>query len=984
MLDNDILNNVDPDVNLLDQFYDSPNDVNQSSYYTIQKFVDKFNTNNRERFSLCNFNIRSYNANSELFLSKLSTFDMEFSALILTETRFNEFNVRDINGYLGHHTVRSTGYGGGVSVYCIDKLNSSKLSEISYSDDVIECCTVRMKYKMRSIVVIAVYRPPGGNVDRFNICLQSILNHELVKGMEIIVAGDFNVDIIEYESAGHSTRNFVYNMFSEGFLSVITKPTRYPVGVQHGTPSLLDHIWYNKLNLYSCGILMFDITDHEPTFLLLNDFIIGEDELVRVEFRDHSERYKSIFIQRCSEFLFDLESNDINVNVQQFHDSLNKLYCDSFPTKVKFVSYKRFSKPWLTTNILKSVKLKSRYYNLYKNGVLPCNEYKRYRNLVNNSVKRARALYYQNSFNRCRTNLKKTWRLINGLIRETRPNKSVSEINVDGTVVSDNDVIADKFCDFFSNIASNLQNEIPNSNRDPMDYMGCPNVNSIYLKPVDVNEVNVIISNLKNSSYGLNVIPTKIFKSVCGVMSPIICNLINKSFSLGIFPQSLKLATITPVYKSGDCLDVNNYRPISILPMLSKVFEKCISVRINNFLDKYNVINADQFGFQKGKNTAVAISNFVENVYNELNLKNHVFSVFIDYRKAFDTVSHSILISKLFRYGIRGIPLNLMSSYLSNREQLVKIGNSKSRVRTVTCGVPQGSVLGPLLFLLYINDLPLVSNSSKFTLFADDTAVSCSNTDYDVAVGTTNEQIALIYDWTISNKLSLNASKTYALLFTNRMHDACTPLILHINDIPVLLSDHVRYLGINIDCKLDFSLHIKFICSKLSKSCGILYRLSGVVPQKILLTLYYSLVYPFILYGILTWGGSADVHLHPLILIQKKIIRIVTRANYLDHTSPLFYRTKILKLSDVYKLQLGVFMYNKSINNTLQYPDHTHDTRGRHCVVPSFQRLTQCQRSVSYCGPKLWNTIPMNVRNSANTGIFKKRYKHYLIEQYHQ
>jgi hypothetical protein len=418
--------------------------------------------------------------------------------------------------------------------------------------------------------------------------------------------------------------------------------------------------------------------------------------------------------------------------------------------------------------------------------------------------------------------------------------------------------------------------------------------------------------------------------------------------------------------------------------MLSKVFEKCISVRINNFLDKYNVINADQFGFQKGKNTAVAISNFVENVYNELNLKNHVFSVFIDYRKAFDTVSHSILISKLFRYGIRGIPLNLMSSYLSNREQLVKIGNSKSRVRTVTCGVPQGSVLGPLLFLLYINDLPLVSNSSKFTLFADDTAVSCSNTDYDVAVGTTNEQIALIYDWTISNKLSLNASKTYALLFTNRMHDACTPLILHINDIPVLLSDHVRYLGINIDCKLDFSLHIKFICSKLSKSCGILYRLSGVVPQKILLTLYYSLVYPFILYGILTWGGSADVHLHPLILIQKKIIRIVTRANYLDHTSPLFYRTKILKLSDVYKLQLGVFMYNKSINNTLQYPDHTHDTRGRHCVVPSFQRLTQCQRSVSYCGPKLWNTIPMNVRNSANTGIFKKRYKHYLIEQYHQ
>jgi hypothetical protein len=981
MLDNNIFNGIDPDVNFIDNLYGP---VDESSYYTIQRFNSKFSLNYRERFSLCNFNIRSFNANSEYFLSNLSTIDMEFSSIVLTETRFNEFNIRDVSGYAGHHTIRGAGCGGGVSVYCIDKLNCDKLCDLCYSDNTIESCVVRIKYNMRTIVIVAIYRPPSGNIDSFNIALLSILNHELIKDEEIILAGDFNINIIEYDNAIQPIRNFVYNMFSKGFLSVITEPTRRPIGDQHGSPSLLDHIWYNKLNLHNSGILLCDTTDHEPTFLILNDFSITEDKLVKVEFRDHSELNKCIFIQRCKEFSFDLESNDVNVSVQKFSDSLNKLYCKCFPIKVKYVSYKRFSKPWLTPHMLKSIKQKSLYYNMYKNGVFPSNQYNRYRNLVNNAVKKAKSLYYQNSFNNCKNNLKKTWKLINGLIHETKPNKSVSEINVGGNVVSDNNAIAEIFSDYFSNVATKLQSDIPDSNCDPMDYLACSNINSIYFSPVDVVEVENIILHLKNSSYGLNVIPTKIVKLISVIVSEIICNLINDSLSSGIFPQSLKRATIIPLFKSGDSSDINNYRPISTLPMLSKILEKCIYVRMSGFFDKFNIINSDQFGFQKGKSTAEAISNFVEYVYRELNLRKHVFSVFIDYRKAFDTVSHNILLKKLYRYGIRGIPLKLISSYLSNREQLVKIGNLKSQVRTVKCGVPQGSVLGPMLFLLYINDLPLISNSSKFTLFADDTTLSYSNIDYSVAVRNTNEQLTLLYNWTISNKLSLNASKTYAVLFTNRINDVCTPLLLNICDGPVLLNDHVKYLGMNIDYKLDFSQHIKLICSKISKSCGVLYRLSSFVPHKVLITLYYNLVYPYILYGILSWGSAADVHMHPLFLLQKKIIRIVTHANYLDNTTPLFYRTNILKLFDVYKLQLGIFMYNKSRNNSLLYPDHNYDTRGRHNVVPLFQRLSQCQRSVLYCGPKLWNSIPPNIKNSANANIFKKMYRSYLVQQYNQ
>ena len=330
--------------------------------------------------------------------------------------------------------------------------------------------------------------------------------------------------------------------------------------------------------------------------------------------------------------------------------------------------------------------------------------------------------------------------------------------------------------------------------------------------------------------------------------------IINDSFTSGIFPDLLKRAIVVPIHKSGSKCHSNNYRPICVLPLVSKIFEKCFSARLVNYLSGFNIISSQQFGFQKSICTADAILDFVEFAYTALNQKEHSFGIFIDMRKAFDTVSHDILLKKLYKYGIRGAPHKWLASYLHNRTQRVKVGTALSGARLVTCGVPQGSVLGPLLFLLYVNDMTNVFDGAHFTLFADDTTVACSDASYSTLIENANLGLSKLYDWTVNNRLSLNESKTAAILLSNRKHAVEVPSILCINGVQIDFVGSARFLGIELDTNLTFKYHVQHICSKLSKTTGILYRICKFIPQDALIKLYYEIIYPYcymeLLYGV--------------------------------------------------------------------------------------------------------------------------------------
>ena len=451
-----------------------------------------------------------------------------------------------------------------------------------------------------------------------------------------------------------------------------------------------------------------------------------------------------------------------------------------------------------------------------------------------------------------------------------------------------------------------------------------------------------------------------ILKKICTSFIAPLCNIINKSFHLGIFPKQLKLARITPVYKKGDKTNPTNFRPISSLHYISKIFEKLLAKRLLSFFDRFSLFAPSQYGFLIGYSTADAILNLTEMIYNSLNRKDYHISVFVDIKKAFDSISHTILINKLEKYGIRGPPLRLLSSYLADRESYVACGLAKSENRISNIGIPQGSILGPVLFLIYVNDLPNFAPSATATLFADDTTISVSDKNFDICIGKLQFDLEMFSKWTLSNRLSVNVAKTEALIFSNRLFHTENANVA-MNSQILEFGTNCKYLGVLIDQNLKFMEHINYILEKLSRNTGILYSIRHFLPKSAKLNFYYALFYPHLNYNIVIWGGTSNQLMKKLSVQQKRIVRIICDAHYRAHTNSLFYDLGILKVFDVYRLQILIRMYkSKSLN--LFSCRHNVNTRQRNLAVPTFQRLTSSQKSFSYIGPTMWNEIPSYIR----------------------
>ena len=554
---------------------------------------------------------------------------------------------------------------------------------------------------------------------------------------------------------------------------------------------------------------------------------------------------------------------------------------------------------------------------------------------------------------------------------------------INGENTTDEQKIADAFNFYFSNVAKKLDDEIPNLGRSN-DFEGVLdddiNPNSFFLYPVTKNECENLISHLNDTYYGLDSLSGKMFKKVKDLLSYPLSILINQSFSSGIFPDILKKGTITPIFKHGDAKNTSNFRPITILPLFSKIFEKCMSTRLTKFLTKFSILSNNQFGFIKGISCLDAVSALIEYLYRQINEKKYVISLFIDLRKAYDTVNHEILLGKLNSYGVRGIPLNWFKNYLENRFQCVRIGEHRSVFERTTIGVPQGSVLGSLLFLVYINDLPKVSNKLFSVLYADDTCMSLSNPNYETLINEFNIELNKINFWLCKNRLSLNITKTIAINFSKKYVPINSTEILKMNGNAIEFSKNVKYLGVFLDSSLSFREHINLICSKVSKTVGVLYRISSSAPKSILLKLYYSMIYPYFIYCNLIWGGATNILINPLFLLQKRVVRIITKSSYLEHSNPLFYELGILKIFDVYRYFCCLYAHK----NIISYIPNVNVYRTRNVddLQVKYQRLNITQRSIYFIVPKLFNELPYDIKNTSEFLPFKRKLKTHLISTY--
>ena len=460
----------------------------------------------------------------------------------------------------------------------------------------------------------------------------------------------------------------------------------------------------------------------------------------------------------------------------------------------------------------------------------------------------------------------------------------------------------------------------------------------------------------------------------------------NLSFETGIFPDQLKIAKVIPLFKSDDKRIINNYRPISVLPVFSKIIEKLMHKRLKNFLDKNGILTHSQFGFRRGLSTELAIINMVDKVTEAIDNKNECVGVFLDLSKAFDTIDHDILLQKLNLLGIRGVVNNWFRSYLSNRQQFVEISHERSALMRISCGVPQGSILGPLLFIVYINDLVNAVKDCNIIMFADDTNLFFSNKNLNDLEKTINRELKNICLWFNLNKLSLNVKKTNFILFGYSKRKK--PLHICINDIKIDQTDKTKFLGVIINQTVTWSDHINVVTHKVNKSIGILSRLSRTIPSSVLVSLYQSLVAPYYDYCNIAWAINNSVMLDKVYKTQKRAVRIITNSSFNSHTKPLFIKLNILPLMSLNKLRVGCFMFRALHSLLPNYFNsmfvlnsdvHSHFTRHQSDLHLNASRLNIRKFSLKVFGPTLWNSVPSHIKASESLHQFSNSFKCYLF-----
>ena len=549
-----------------------------------------------------------------------------------------------------------------------------------------------------------------------------------------------------------------------------------------------------------------------------------------------------------------------------------------------------------------------------------------------------------------------------------------------GERVTDKNKIVNGFNNFYVNIGPNLCKSLPPSNVDPVSYLKNRNLHSMFIEPTNGPEIKKIIVSLKESAVGWDEISAKIIKQCTDYLLIPLTHVFNMSFTSGVFPAELKVAKVIPLYKGDSKYVLSNYRPVSVLPVLSKILERLMYNRLVSFVNEHKLLYKLQFGFRSDHSTAMALMTLVDNISNSIENGKFTLGVFLDFSKAFDCLNHKILFQKLEFYGVRDVALEWFKSYLKNRKQYVVFNKTESNYMNISCGVPQGSILGPLLFLLYVNDIVNVSNVLLLFLYADDTNTFLSGTNIDHMIDIMNEELKKLVVWLQVNKLKLNVKKTHFMIFSSgrRKIDYCQKLYICNDEIEVV--KHTKFLGVIIDQNLKWENHISHIKKKVAKGLGIISKARKVLNLKALRALYYSFIYPYLDYCIEVWGSASKTRIDSLFLMQKKAIRLITMSAYSAHTAPLFNEYNLLTLQEIHIYKVAIFMYkvhhnvapetfNEYFVNNTEIDNHRKRTK-RKLRVPPY-KLEIKKMSISVKGVYIWNFVYSHISPDCSFASFK-------------
>lgn len=877
--------------------------------------------------------------------------------LALTETwlRPAEEQLYQIENYNSVYNSRNS-KGGGIAFYIKENIKYKIL--MNKTIEKIEIITILIENANLSVTLI--YKPPQITLN----ILKTVLKHNVInRKSDHILMGDFNINIL----ANNTTTKDYYNLFEERNYKIVNMRTKKYYTRKHplGNNSILDHVITNvKEKLEKLKIIPTEISDHNAI-------------LTKVKIKQERTRskYETIETTKTDYPKISAEINEMENNVTSFENLTTAMQKIIEGNQKTTTLRRRQECPWINEEIIRQIKNRNKLCKKHKRHLKNNTykmEYENQKEYTKDLIKNTKKLYYQNLIKKHSKNTSKIWNIINNQIKKTQKNKNTIEeiIKEDGSVTQNAKEIANELNKSFATTGKKLaEKQINEYKKQPQTTKTRFSTTGGTFEKTSEEEIEQIIKELKkNTAPGHDKITTNIVQQNKRKLIPILSRLINKSLEEGIYPQCLKTTIIVPIYKKGNKNDPQNYRPISLLSTLNKILEKVLHNRITKHIQRKNIINSKQYAFQKQSGTVSAAYDLTNNIKKELDQNKTVVAIFIDMKKAFDTVCKEKLIEKMKHYGYTQKHLNLIETYLKNRKQATKVNNVQSDWLEAEYGLPQGGNLPPTLYILYTNDLHEQPLTGQIYAYADDTCLLYSSKNAKEIEQNIEKDMQQLENWCFDNLLTINETKTEYMVFSNKKTTQDIPITLKKQRLKE--TKETTYLGLKVQNSMKWEAHIQKVIEQNAKTIAALNKIKFIIPAAYRKSIYHALFTAPNNYLITIWGNTTNKHLQKLQRQQNKILKIIYKLDYHTATNEVYKTTQELNIRQIITLNnlllLHKIRHNKiKIGIKLNTNEQVHGYKTRrisHIRTERFMRKKYTQTLTTQI-INTYNVIPKQIKD---------------------